>query len=253
MKRKLKLSLMLALAATFLFTSVALAATYSTRTVNFDGYSNGHTYTKSNFDSDFGNSDYYIVNNATISSGQLKIKLPANQENVGLKARVTLPEKMSYYAEMKFWVPSGFPFGTLNDLKLPLGFGGGTNPTGGTPDPYNGWSVRLFKNTDGKLGLYAYHAYQSSNYGDKWMTDVTFNTNTWYTVQLWVKVNNSNTSNGELKLWINGVQKINKTGIRWSHNNKNINKYHADLFRGGAGDPPNSDAYFYIDYIKWWY
>jgi len=253
MSGKMKKSLLLSFVAILMFASVAFAADYSSRTVTFNGYSNNHTYTSANFVSDYGNTDYYVVNQATISNGQLKLKLPANEENVGLKARITVPQKASYYAEIKFRVPSGFPFGNANDMKIPLGFGGGTNPVGGNPDPDNGWSVRLFKNTDGKLGLYAYHANQSSIWGDKWMTDVTFQANTWYTARLWMKVNNSNTNNGEVKLWINGTQKINKTGIRWSNNNKNITKIHSDLFRGGAGDPPGSDAYFYIDEFKWWY
>ena len=239
------------LALALLFANAALAATYSNRTVNWNGYADNHEYTLANFNSDFGNSDSYNEYDCEVFDGSFKIKVPASTESSGLIAQAAVPARARYTVEAKVRFPSSFNWGTSNDMKMPIGLGGGTNPTGGNTDKNNGWTARVV--IDGATRKFAVYTYDTTRatWGVKHLTNVVAQTATWYTVKLQVQRNTNGQANGTLKLWIDGSQKINKTAMDWSNNTVDVDTIMVHFFRGGAGDPPNVETYIWFDDLNW--
>ena len=234
---------------------------FTQKTVSFDQDNGGSPYNKAACDRDFGNCTGFVSHSpqTAVSNGQLKIKMPGNQEIKGLIKGTTLPLRNEYFSEMRFKFESGFDWGTKNDMKLPLGLGGGTLPTGGKCDRTNGWTARVTINgSSRKFAVYAYdfdrRTYENNKcYARTLRSEVVAQPNQWYTIRLYVKTNTTNQRNGIVRLWIDGKKVVEQTNILWSSNSKNVSKLLTHMFRGGAGEPPQRDTQVFIDYIKWWY
>lgn len=142
--------------------------------------------------------------------------------------------------------------------KLP-GLAGGTYPTGGKFDD-DGFSARLMWRDGGKLSLYAYHHDRPTVFGEDFYltepdgTPYAAPVGKWITVTERIKMNTTGeTFDGEVDVWIDGAQKLKKTGLRWRKNTG----YTADTFLyssfyGGA-DPswaPKATTHALFDDFK---
>jgi hypothetical protein len=236
---------------------VGNAATYSSRSIDFN-YPDGHVYSRTDANNDHGNTDLTFSNYNNLQkvySNQLKICYPASKEMSGYKIDAKIPPNPEYYGELKMKFAAGFNFGNKNDMKLPLGFGGGTNPNGGSCDRDNGWSLRFYLNGGKTFSVYSYDVSRTGSnddcYGKKYETGVTPVVDKWYTVRMYVKRNTAGSSNGICRIWIDGALKINKADIKFSNKQVDCSNITFETFRGGAGDPPSVDTYIYVEYMKW--
>lgn len=107
--------------------------------------------------------------------------------------------------------------------KLP-GLAGGTMPTGGSYDD-NGFSARFMWRQNGRMAVYAYHHDRPTKYGEDFPlmnSDGSYYIapiGRWITITQRIKMNTSGSAwDGEVQVWIDGVQKLHKKGIRWRKN-----------------------------------
>ena len=142
--------------------------------------------------------------------------------------------------------------------KLP-GLAGGTYPTGGKFDD-NGFSARLMWREDGTMSVYAYHQDRRGKWGEdfflveadgrRWQAPV----GQWFTITERIKMNTTGeTYDGEVEVWIDSVQRLRQTGLRWRKNTS----YTADAFLyssfyGGsdASWAPSVTTYAFFDDFK---
>jgi hypothetical protein len=258
---------MAALAIIALFqglTTDALGATYSSRTITFDQYQDGHNYTRRDAEKDFGNiGDSWNTNGGPhiVDDGILIVRTRANREEGALNFSPAIPPNPAYFAEIKFRFPRSFLWG-LNDgnnhIKMPLGFGGGTAPTGGSCEKVHGWSVRFTMN-QGEASMYTYDTDRIAGekcYGGTEIIggqgDKPIGKGEWHTIKIYVKRNTAGNHDGSLHVWLDGRLLVERDDLGWSQNQVDIGAFMFTIWRGGSGDPPTVDTYIHLDYIKWW-
>ena len=226
------------------------AAQYSSHCVSFD-WPDG-TYTSTKFNYDFGNKGQFPSSSElVITGGKLRVTLPANQESGALVSTSKIPAAASYYVGGTFSIPSDFSFGNQNDMKLPIGLGGGTCAAGGETDKDNGWSARLMYNgMSGNFVLYVYDTLRAE-WGRIFNTGVACIPGTTYDAEIYILRNTANAFDGAFTVWINGTQVLDESGIKWSNNQVDCDTLIMDWFRGGGGDPPSVTTYGYI-HDFWW-
>ena len=231
--------------------------------VRFDGYSSGTRYRKWHAEDDFDpNVSWASANDWTsrgtlmqVYSGQLRFRIPADQtgDGTGGKIRVPLSGRQSNYLQYDFRFEDGFDFtppsGGSNGGKLP-GLAGGDGNTGGDPaTDGDGWSARLMWRGDktsnsstARLYAYVYHKDQPGTYGQYLDTGFDVRDNTWYTVRMFVKMNQGNSQDGTIRVWLKrrvdsgfGNSKLSRTNMRWMDNNHTVDEALIQVFNGGSG------------------
>ena len=121
---------------------------------------------------------------------------------------------------------------------------------------YEGWSSRMaFKEIDsGIIELMAYTYYYDTPdsvglYGDNIIVD-TVNDNTWYTIKMHVKMNTGAYKNGKLRVWINGVLKLDRSDIQYiDDTDARITELWLDSYFGGGETSPQTQ-YVYYDNVS---
>ena len=231
----------------------AATAPFPERDIRFTPYPDGHLYTPEDADRDFGPAGGWTSNLASdVRDGALRIVLPRDTEIEGFKVVRQIPPQPAYYAQIKLKFDAGFDWGNVNDIKLPLGLGGGTYSTGGRPDKATGWSGRLcYQGGTHNLTIYAYDV-DRTKWGRQWNTGVTPELDRWYTFKLYVWRNTAGANDGVCKLWIDDELKIEKHDVAWSYRTTEVSMVGSECFRGGAGDPPSIDTFVWLDSVKWW-
>lgn len=150
---------------------------------------------------------------------------------------------------------------TVTGGKLP-GFAGTYNRAGWgsrKPDGSNGWSTRggFLKtiHSDNKrvnpIGSYVYHLDQDGNYGSIWTWSnsggALLENNRWYCIEQFVKLNDPDKNNGELKAWLDGRLVFEKKGLRFRlTKDLKIEEVWFDIYHGGSAPSPK-DQTVYMD------
>ncbi|MCO1333307.1 polysaccharide lyase [Microbulbifer sp. OS29] len=136
------------------------------------------------------------------------------------------------------------------------GLGGGGQASGCLPVDPKSWSVRVIFGVEGSVSLYAYHQDRVERCGDGYRGDSSFKfeLDTWYRVELFVKLNSdSNNADGYIELFINGAKVVEKSGLRLTGDNRvAINKFKFNTFHGGSSTlwSPTKNVYAYFDNIS---
>jgi hypothetical protein len=88
------------------------------------------------------------------------------------------------------------------------------------------------------------------------MANVTICSNNWYKVTLYFKLNKDGRRDGHLKLWVNNIQIMDYSDIKFNAGNdanKPFTGLKFDPVWGGVGGPkPDITDYFYVDAVKIW-
>lgn len=241
------------------------------RSVDFQNWTAG-SYTTSRRDSDWGATDWQsgvptrtTVERFSNGSQVLKLRYPAGQispENSGAQWRMALAGRTEYSFEFRVKFTGDFEW--TQGGKLP-GLMGGTAPAGGYYSA-DGFSSRFMWRPGGKLVVYLYWADQPSKnnpIGQQYGTDIPLDSpvymtpETSYTIAQRVKLNTPGASDGVLQVWVNGVQKLYRTNLRFRLSGKSwtINRFYFTSFYGGATNDyrPTRDNFALFDDLKIWY
>jgi hypothetical protein len=213
----------------------------------------------------------------------LRVKMPKDGGGVnesGMVIDTYLADKNEYTMEYKVFFEDGFEFNrgntdvkTVNGVqkenygggKLP-GLTGGSNPSGCSYKS-DGMSSRIMFRREkskrstpngGYLELYQYWQDQADKggCGDRIILQDVVD-NTWYTIKMKVNLGtintNGTTNNGFVKIWVNGVSRLDKAfKFRKDQAKWNLNGIMFHSFMGGNDDTwaPTQDRYLMIDNVK---
>jgi hypothetical protein len=175
-------------------------------------------------------------------------------------AQATLNFTPSTQCYISYWMrfSDNFSWGSTHfGGKLP-GLASGKNCSGCIVcDGTNGFSARLMWRENGKLVLYLYYMDKKELCGDDF--DLVDENNKpfyvkkgdWIHVCEKVKVNSGNNADGEVQIWLNGIEAINKTGIKFVTNGDKVDNLYFSTFFGGSGPGwnPGVDCYIWFDDI----
>ena len=128
-------------------------------------------------------------------------------------------------------------------------------------DGTNGWSTRgrfgVERRNAGSpiqgytsIGTYAYHA-SSDRYGDGWRWNLgptgLVTRNRWYCVEQYVKLNQPDQTDGEMRAWIDGQLVLEKKGVQFRKTSElKIESLWLNVYHGGLSSAPQ-DITLYID------
>lgn len=167
---------------------------------------------------------------------------------ISWKARLGKPLTHIQYS---YWVkfPSHFDFvrgGKLPGVGSDVAGSGGHKATG-----YNGWSVRVMWDKDGKLGQYIYHPDQPKRFGEFFEWDMQpIVKDQWHQIKTEIRLNHAGKRDGMIKTWLNGRLVFEKANFRLRNSNTlPIERLLFSVFYGGEGPDwqPSQDNYLYID------
>ncbi|KAF5282781.1 hypothetical protein FQR65_LT02778 [Abscondita terminalis] len=230
------------------------------KTINWNNYSHGQTYTKAMATSDFGSITGWVDSRAMISDGTLRIKLEKNALSGagGLTSNIRIPEGSAY--ELGFDVRFHSKFDWSRGGKVGFGFGIGNRNTGcNLPVDGAGGTLRLMWYNNPKTKQVYFHPYIyhegmpgpcGSNFDKSYPTSGSIQKGKWYKVHMYIRSNTDNNANGHVQIKINGETLIDQS-IRWTTNNSKrlINNLSFHTFRGGKGIQwiSDTDGYIYYD------
>lgn len=226
------------------------------------------TYSQPQLDDDWNNGEESVLENWSqgISEGRVDI---IGDEAMGNVLRVLYPsggvgpseggaqwrlelngESEEMYSGYFIKFPENFD--SVLGGKLP-GLCGGECPTGGNAvTGTNGFSARYMFRTDNKLVIYCYHMDQPSVYGEDFNLendeggDFEFIPGEWYFLKQRIKMNTVGEYNGEIEVWVNDIQRLLKTDLRFrSTTDVKVDKFYFSTFYGGSGSEwaPNKDEH----------
>ncbi len=165
---------------------------------------------------------------------------------------------LRYYLKFE----EGFDYGgSSKGGKLPGLMGGGNSWSrsgGDQPDGTNGWTLRFMWRDEGKIVIYAYvppsdnGKWGSETWGQDIMCGFTAEPGTWHCIEQYVNVGTPGSDDGQLKVWIDGIQRLNIDDMRfWDEENDygRIGGIYVSTFHGGSGDEwaPSVDSYTRFD------
>lgn len=168
----------------------------------------------------------------------------------GIQFVRTLPSNSSYYLD--YYLKFDEKFDMQLGGKLPGLTSGGSTYTGGVqPTEGDGWSARYMW-TDNNSVLYLYYVDMSHEYGEPIDLGMKFANDKWYRVTQYIKVNDEDEENAEIKVWIDGKLVLEKQDFRLRIGKKGaVNSFYFSTFHGGSTDEwaPSNDCYTYYDDI----
>lgn len=179
-------------------------------------------------------------------SQRLQVKYPANSasqlssnddKTVSGGAQVYLswttgPVEEAY---LKYYVrfPAGFDF--VKGGKMPGLFGGTVTSGQHIPDGANGFSTRYMWRAKGAGEVYAYLPTSKEHGTSLGRGDWTFPTGRWIRVEQRVKLNTVGKSDGQIQVWMDGVQVASHTGLKFRTTSKlKIEGIFFSTFFGGS-------------------
>lgn len=139
--------------------------------------------------------------------------------------------------------------------KLPGLTSGGSRYTGGyKPDKGDGWSARFMWREEGKMVVYLYHIDMKGKWGD----DIPLQMNPlerdrWYHVVERVTLNDPDSKNGSIEVWVNDNPVLNLENVRLRVGQQGqIDTFYFSTFFGGntAEWGPENDSRIYFDNFR---
>ncbi len=137
---------------------------------------------------------------------------------------------------LSYYVRFSDDFDFVKGGKLPGLFGGDSQSGGDDPDGTNGFSTRFMWRKNGAGELYAYlptskkKEYGTSIGRGQWQ----FKPGVWYRLEQEVILNQPGLANGQVRVWLDGQQVLNKTGLMFrSTDQLKINGIFFSTFFGG--------------------
>ncbi len=211
-----------------------------------------------------------IIQNAFMGGKSLRVNYPAGglgPSTTGLQFPIVLRDipniENGFYQEiyLRYYVKFEKGFDFRKGGKLPGLMGGGDSwirSGGNQPDGTNGWTLRFMWIEDGKIIVYAYvPKSKNGKWGEvKWGQgidcDFTVEPGKWHCIEQYVNVGTPNKDNGKLKVWIDGIEKVNIDDMRfWNveNNNGKIGGIYFSTFHGGNTKDwsPTVDSYAQFD------
>ncbi len=133
--------------------------------------------------------------------------------NSGVQFLASLTPATTYYLDYFVKFNAGFDFKLGG--KLPGLTSGGSEFTGGVqPTDGKGWSARYMW-TDATPDLYLYYIDQPTQYGEATsITNSQFSTNIWHRLTQQIIVNDANTNNAIIRVWVDGHLTLEKKNFR---------------------------------------
>ena len=202
-----------------------------------------------------------MVDDSVSVSGKksLRITYPKGcygPEENGAQVALVLPGRDQYY--MSYWLRFSDNFSYTLGGKLP-GLAAGKLCSGGEIcDGDNGFTARFMWEEKGKVVSYLYHMDKPGKWGDVRPLiypsgkQVIFEQGKWYQIMERVKINSSgNNYDGEVEVWINGLQVLFRKGIRFTSNGEKVDRFYFSTFHGGgsADWAPARTSYIWFDDI----
>ncbi len=232
----------------------------------FDNHDSGQSYSmdlqQHDWDVAFGET---TAENASISdeyavSGDHSLKVTyQDDQNEAAASSWVLPEEDTYY--LSYWVmfEEDFDFdgddhsgGKLPGLASEGLASGGSNVTG-----ENGFTARYMWREDGAAELYLYHMDKPGKFGEsfEFVDDngdpIKFEPGEWHQLTQRVTVNDQGRSNGEVAVWMDGVQVLDLDELRFVTDGSGVDRLYFSSFFGGGDDGwlPDDDVSAYFDDI----
>lgn len=152
------------------------------------------------------------------------------------------------YLSYRFDFAPNFEF--KNGGKLPGLYGGQTISGGKRANGYNGFTVRLTWDKDGKGSIYAYTPKNESTYGsrlgsEKWPLTRTESNK----ITMYIQLNDINKSNGTLKVWHNNRKVVDIGDITFRNTESlKIDGVIFSTFFGGSNESYATPVDTYIDF-----
>jgi|GEM_PF-986450 len=192
----------------------------------------------------------------------LRITFPSGEggtDKSGAQAPLIFTSGQEIYVSYWFRMSDNFDWGGIFEGgKLP-GLASGDRCSGGSDCiGTNGFSARLMWRSGGKAVLYLYHMDKPDGDGEDFnLTDsngdnLYFQQGVWYNVVQRVKMNTGDNKDGEVQVWINGVEAVNLTGIQFVNDGSLIDTFYFSTFHGGPDYKwgPDETCYIWFDDIN---
>jgi hypothetical protein len=150
----------------------------------------------------------------------------------GHTPRLRLEPGKEYLFEYSVRFDAGWDFSRGG--KLP-GIAGATAPTGCVTTSGDGFSARLMWRQEGRLIGYMYDIDKSEECGTPLNTTFNFKINQWHKVKQRVKLNTARNRDGEVQVWVDGVEQVNtKRPLMAEAPNRRIDVILFHSFFGGS-------------------
>jgi hypothetical protein len=177
----------------------------------------------------------------------------------GHQATILLEPREQYY--LSYWLKFGANFSwgnTDHGGKLPGLAQGKTCSGGDICDGTNGFTARYMWRRNGAAVLYLYHMDKPHQWGEDLPlvplghTPFFFMPDEWVHLVQRVKINTGALANGEVQVWVNGVESLNLDGLRFVNDGSKIDTFYMSTFHGGntPGWGPMNDSFIWIDDIE---
>ena len=204
------------------------------------------------------------LDTAISQGGNQSLKVYFPQSSVGPsrgchQAAILLEPEEEYY--LSYWLRFDKNFswgGSEHGGKLP-GLAQGKLCSGGdTCDGSNGFTARYMWRKDGAAVLYLYHMDKPHRWGEDFPLDPEgngpfyFEPGEWVNLVQRVKINTDDEANGEVQVWVNGVEALRLDDLRFVTSGRKIDTFYVSTFHGGNTPDwgPLNDSYLWIDDIK---
>lgn len=209
-------------------------------------------------------SERAAIDNQVAHGGRqsLKIRFPKSSvgpSQGGHQATILLEPREQYY--LSYWLKfdEEFSWGNAEQGgKLPGLAQGKTCSGGAVCDGTNGFTARYMWRENGAAVLYLYHMDKPHKWGEDHPLTLEggepyfFKPGEWVNLVQRVKINTGELANGEVQVWVNGVEALNLQGLRFVTGGRRIDTFYVSTFHGGnsPGWGPLNDSYLWIDDIK---
>ena len=118
--------------------------------------------------------------------------------------------------------------------------------------------MRYMWRRDGAAVLYLYHMDKPHKWGEDFPllstaeTPLFFERGEWIHLVQRVKVNSGENADGEVQVWMNGVEALDLSGLRFVTGDRKIDTFYVSTFHGGntPGWGPLNDSFLWIDDIE---
>lgn len=173
------------------------------------------------------------------------------------KQHIKAHDDLYFAYKVKF----GPNFNFVRGGKLPGLAGGQANTGGDVPEKDDGWSGRIVWGKNGTLAQYVYYLDQHQNlpWGDKFWwsfngsSKVQLIPDIWYQVETRIVMNTPGGKDGLIESWLNGVQVLKETGLRFRDSDSlAIDIHYFSTFFGGGDDTwatTQNETIYFDDFI----
>ena len=177
----------------------------------------------------------------------------------GYQAAIQLAPAEQYY--LSYWLKFDRSFSWGNKEqggKLP-GLAQGKLCSGGDIcDGHNGFTARYMWRRDGAAVLYLYHMDKPHQWGEDFeLTSpghqpLFFTPGEWVNLVQRVRINTNGDANGEVQVWVNGIEALNLRSLRFVNDGSKVDTFYLSAFHGGNTPDwgPLHESHIWIDDIQ---